>query len=469
MTAKLLPQPLRPRDVRWVDGLRGIASMMVIGSHLVLCFARHLIFPAPDADTPPLFFQLPIIRLPEHGPPWVIIFIVLSSYAAALKPIKLSRARRAGEALSSLASSSFRRTGRLVLPSLTATVLSWFLCQIGAYKIAKSSDAWWMAETSRVPSSSWSATISDLISGIVQTWTDGENPYDQPQWTLPVLLKASMLTYTLLLATVHAQPAPRMLIALGFYIYSWRCSELIVGVNVAAGVLLAELSQHPITHRVSSSRSLFVNMIPMLLFFSGLYLCSFPDHHPEWSPYFSPLLAFGMKHFPAGEYVFRYWNAIGAHLVVLGIVFSSHLMRALSHPVFLFLGGVSFPLYLLQGPTIRSVLAWVLFGFTSPVQLEERLESGDVIQKMVRPIPSTSFVSVVLVFYFGFLFWVSHFWSIYLEPRFAWATQRTEAIVFGDRVDSPTASHHVRSKSNEANGINGINGVNGVNGFMLPK
>jgi Acyltransferase family len=198
---------------------------MVIGSHLVLCFARSYVFPAAGPDISPDIFQLPIIRLPTQGLSWVLLFITLSSYAAALKPIKLSRSGKAGEALSSLASSSFRRTGRLFLPSLTATVLSWFLCQIGAYEIGRSSDAWWISSTSRESSRSWIAAFRDLINCIIETWTIGDNSYDQPQWTLLVIFQASMLTYTLLLATVHAQSKHRMLISLGFYAYSWKCGQ----------------------------------------------------------------------------------------------------------------------------------------------------------------------------------------------------------------------------------------------------
>ncbi|KAH0548048.1 hypothetical protein GP486_008211 [Trichoglossum hirsutum] len=428
------------------------------------------------------------MRLPVQGPSWVIMFVVLSAYAAAVKPVKLSRLGKAEEALSSLASSSFRRTGRLVLPSLAATILSWFLCQIGAYNIGKSSDAWWISETSRNPSRSWAAAFTDLIDGIIQTWADGENPYDQPQWTLPVLLKASMFTYMLLLATAQAQPSRRMLIVSGFYVYSWRCQDCkccpaslgeerenikwtqgvcgwrtdtfsdLVGTNVAAGILLAELSQHPITHRLSSHSS-YGSIPPILLFLSGLYCCSFPEHHPDWSPWFFPLYEFGAKHFPAGAEISRNWNLVGAHLVIVGVVFSQHLMRALSHPIFLFLGGISFPLYLLQGPTIRSVLSWVLFGFASPVTLEEALEGGDVLIKSVRPIPSTWIVCVVLVFYFGFLFWVSNLWSTYVDPYFAWVTQQMEVYVFfRNREGTSVAGHHKRE-----------DGVMGLNGHVLPK
>jgi hypothetical protein len=234
----------------------------------------------------------------------------------------------------------------------------------------------------------------------------------------------------------------------------------LTGINVAAGVLLAELSQHPITQQVSSSRSLPSRLLPILLFITGLYFCSFPDHHPEWSPYFSPLLRFGTNHFPSSAYVFRFYNGLGAHLIVLGIVFSSTLMRALSHPAFLFLGCISFPIYLLQGPTMRSILSWVLYGFASPELQTEYLEGGDVIVKSVRPAPGALVVSVVLVFYFVFLFWVSHLWCLYLEPNFAWATHQMEACVFGQRGDLLTDGHYEKSRPGC---------IEKSNGYLLPR
>jgi hypothetical protein len=198
---------------------------MVIGSHLVLCFAPQLVYSAPGDHNPSTFFQLPFIRLPVQGPAWVALFITLSGYTNSVKPIKLATAERTDEALSNLSRSSFRRTGRLVFPSIAATVASWLLCQMGAYRIGKASDAWWIENTSPNPSKSWVVAFSDLLRSIIQTWTDGNNEYDQPQWTFIHILKGSMLAFTLLLVTVYIRPKYRMLICFGLYVYSWLCAE----------------------------------------------------------------------------------------------------------------------------------------------------------------------------------------------------------------------------------------------------
>ena len=179
------------------QGLRGVASIFVVASHTILSFAPHLILPANSSNGPVDLFQRPILRLISQGPAWVALFFVLSGFVNALKPIRQARAGSVDTALANLASSSFRRTGRLVLPAAAATVISWFLCQLGAYEMARSSDATWIRETSPSPSVSWTAAVISLFKNIFATWMFGqENEYDQPQVNkqIPIIVRIFSLT-----------------------------------------------------------------------------------------------------------------------------------------------------------------------------------------------------------------------------------------------------------------------------------
>jgi len=92
---------------------------MVVSSHLVLCYARGLIPPccAPGSASPSLF-QRPVFRLVASGHSWVAIFFILMGFVNALKPIQLARDGQVDKALNKLASSSFGRIFRLVLPAM---------------------------------------------------------------------------------------------------------------------------------------------------------------------------------------------------------------------------------------------------------------------------------------------------------------------------------------------------------------
>ena len=203
------------------QGLRGIASLLVVTSHLTRAFAPTLLAPAEDDSQLGSIFHLPFLRLPAQGPPWVALFFLLTGYVNAMKPMKQARNGSIGPALAGLSSSTLRRTGRLVLPTTVATLASWFIAQMGGYRIGKTCDAAWIRDTSpiRLPGLIW--PIQSLVNNCFTTWSSGSNVYDPIQWTLPFLLKGSMLVYLTLLATVRTQARYRMLVFVGLYFFSW--------------------------------------------------------------------------------------------------------------------------------------------------------------------------------------------------------------------------------------------------------
>lgn len=148
------------------------------------------------------------------------MFLLLTGFVNALKPIKLARAGRVDNALESLASSCFRRTSRLVLPSAFATFFAWILCELGGYRIGSMVESAWMNNTSPLPSGSVSAAVRSLLKAIFDTWK-GKNAIDGNQWVVPVILKGSLMLYVSLLALVRATPGYRMLCFGALFAYSW--------------------------------------------------------------------------------------------------------------------------------------------------------------------------------------------------------------------------------------------------------
>ena len=198
-----------------------------MSSHLVLAFARYIVIPSSGENGHVDLFQKPFFRLVSQGPTWVALFFILSGFVNALKPIKAARAGEVDVGLSNLAISSFRRSFRLFLPATAATIISWAICQLGAYTIASRSDAYWLYMTSPQPSSSWGTSIGDLIAAIRDTWTFlPNNPYDQPQWALLFLLQGSMMVFMALLATMNLTASWRVptIMALYFMSFNWSKS-----------------------------------------------------------------------------------------------------------------------------------------------------------------------------------------------------------------------------------------------------
>lgn len=192
-------------------------------SHLTMAFARYIVRPADGENGPSQWMQRPILRLVGQGVAWVACFIILSGFVNSLKPIKLARQGNVDTALSNLAVSAFRRTFRLFLPATTATIISWFVCQFGAYETARQSDAYWLYITSPSQSYSWGTAIEDLIRAIRNTWLfNPDNPYDQPQWALLYLLEGSFICFAALLATINLTPRFRVMALTICWFWSWN-------------------------------------------------------------------------------------------------------------------------------------------------------------------------------------------------------------------------------------------------------
>lgn len=204
-----------------MQGLRGIAAIFVVSSHVCLCFWTFLI-PPTRKETSTYLFQRPFFRLVIQGNAWVAVFFVLLGFVNSLKTVQLARAGAVNDAFNSLVASIYRRACRMVLPAAAVTVLSWLLCQLGAYRLAYQTDSFWLTKTSPRPSTSWISAIGDLIHELVRTWTEAANVYDQPQWTLLHLFKGALYVILTLLATVKASPTFRIVMEIVLYLWCWK-------------------------------------------------------------------------------------------------------------------------------------------------------------------------------------------------------------------------------------------------------
>ena len=415
------------------QGLRGVASVGVVASHTVLSFSTSLVRPSNNEDgTESDLMQRPILRLIAQGNAWVAVFFILLGYVNSLKCIQQSRAGHTDAALGALASSAFRRTGRLVFPAAAVTILTWFACQLGAFQLSLDSDAFWLRTTSPEPSANWVSAMYDLGQELIATWFWFRNRYDQPQWALMFLLKGSLYVFIVLLVTVRTTPRFRFVAEFVLYAWSWSTGDFLVGTNVFAGMMLAELTmcdwprrEHPV-----------IKCIPYLSTALGLFLMSFPNEYYDWASWCLRLHELGSLLFPPGVELGRAWPGIGAQILCYSVCFSPSLRHALSQKFLLWLGGVSYSLYLLHGPLMRSVLAWLVFGpmtstgewVTPENELYAVPEGSDYIPRPCWP----AFILILPVFW-AFLLLTVHFWSSKVEPKFAAATKWSEDLALGKK------------------------------------
>ncbi|KAK2813620.1 hypothetical protein FQN50_000015 [Emmonsiellopsis sp. PD_5] len=408
--------PPRKRDDNWIDGLRGIASFIVVTGHICTAFAPYLHSPSTSKEGWPLLFQLPILRLCVGGRAAVCIFFLVTGCVNSLNPIKNSQAGNTETALTNLARSTFTRSGRLLFPTDIAAIVAWSFCQLGFFNMARRADSPWVRMVTREQGpTAWEA-LKGLGNNLTFFWNSGSPTYDPVHWTIVYFLTGSMRIYLTLLATTLVKSRWRVAIVLFLYIFAWCTSDYIVGININSGILLAQL-QATFGSRATST---LPRPLPALLVLIGLIICSFPQDNHDWMTWSFTMRKIMLSLTPASaeKFIGRYWVNLGGTILMTGIFFSRTARKILTLPLFNFLGRVSFPIYLLHDTLIRSVLVWMVYGESAAKFTGDSLvdEAGNFIQ--LKAAGRGTFLFAIPAFY-ALLYTVAHFWMKYVDPQCA--------------------------------------------------
>ena len=229
--------------------------------------------------------------------------------------------------------------------------------------------------------------------------------------------------------------------------------------NIYFGALLAELSNQLPSLAITPQRNPFIRGMTMFTLLLGLHVSGYPEISPEWASWSQNLSQIGRFIFPGQDY-WRYWTSVGAQLITLAVVISPGIQEWLSHPAFVWLGSVSLPLYLIHGPLVRSLLAWMLFGWRKPVVYYSQDVNGDLIDSWQRrSFPNGWVFCIVLPVFLLILLWASHLWTTWVEPWCACMTRRIEAVMCGTEsgekgeLPSTNGCHGQRWERPRSNGI----------------
>lgn len=371
-------------------------------------------------------------------------------FVNSLKPLQLARADQIDKSLQKLASSSFSRIFRLVLPATAATIVSWLLCNLDLYSTASQSDAYWLNTNTPEPSPDWSTAVIHLFDGLKATWIYGDqNVYDQPQWALIYLLQGSIMIISALSLVVTMTPTWRTVTLFFLAYYSLNWSEVMgdrkyILVSVAEftdvqtawtglccflGITLGELSLSEFP-KLAAPYSPYVSPPTILL---SLFLMSYPgsfERNASWSIW---LHDFAISHLPQEVHfaIERFYGSLGGLLLIIGIIISPHLRWALARPPFLWLGKVSFAIYLVHGMFLRTIFAWLLHLGQSLTPMTEHDDAGQEYPVERYPLPGIFQRALATVIMGAFVMAASHLWNLKLEPIFAKITTRVEGVVSG--------------------------------------
>jgi peptidoglycan/LPS O-acetylase OafA/YrhL len=331
----------QPKRVEYIDSIRGLAALFVLLSHTGGAFA----WPDSFAKTQ----SLPFVEILFDGKAAVAMFFVLSGFVLS-RPYVYSEAA-APQRKIFLPTFYLRRFTRIWLPWFFAFGVSIF-----ARKYC------FQPSVSQPPASQWlnqfwhaPLTVSDFFRQCLFMLHDSSRQLLTQDWSLGVELKGSlMIPLFLMLATVKRLP---WLTGLALLL----CLCVPTGhyyVSFILGVLIAQHGHRLLTYLNGRNAVVRIGMLLAGLVFYQAYTCA-------------------VRCFGEAPYVVKYgWlaTALGCALILLSALNSSRLQAILNHKPVVFLGKISYSVYLLQFIVILCLLPPALTlmnrcGLSQPVVL----------------------------------------------------------------------------------------------------
>ncbi len=332
--------------ISYLDGLRGIAAVNVMIMHFFVALAPAMVYgskyPSHFGSLDQIFSTTPL-GLIGAGNFSVCIFFVLSGYVLTQKFFKTKEN-------SIIISSAVRRYPRLFIPVFAAVMLSYLLASTESYH--------YYIETMTISAGSnyrnyWAFT-PDILGAIKQAvWSSffvgGAIHYNPVLWTMSIEFYGSMLVFTMALLFGSLRNRWTFYLAAALICINFYYLAFIIGMAFAD----AFNSKKPM-FKTDNKVILFI----ILIF--GLFLGSYPIS-PVTSDSLYGFLNNGLFEAPKVTY-----HVIGAGLIMYVLLNSRELQKVFSSPVPVFLGKISYSLYLVHFLVISSFTC-ALFLFLYPV------------------------------------------------------------------------------------------------------
>lgn len=312
-----------------LDGLRGIAALLVVVTHFIQAFAPG-VFSADtqiDHGYEKLVAGTPL-NLLVHGHFWVAVFFVLSGYVLSLPGIRNPSSRWA-------LSSMFKRYPRLAIPAVASTVFAW-----GLGVVTQSRHLTFITPVTFTQMPNPYVDPGTLAGAIAQggfgAFFDGSSQINPVLWTIGIELFGSLLVIGLVWMLPEFK---RRLIACLLII------ALMAGQNwwpaFAMGIVAADLTtRYQVPERIRAG-------LAAALFVLAGWLGSYPYFGADQGIWrFLPV--------PPGS-AFDFYSSTGAFLLVMAVCWSASAKRLLSSRPCTYLGDLSFSLYLVHFPLILCV------------------------------------------------------------------------------------------------------------------
>lgn len=321
------------------ESIRGLACLAVIISHLILTFfpGLHYLSPA-DKHLPNYEFFTTVFNSPftflYAGSAAVYIFFVLSGFVLSYAILK-----NGSNINKKIASMTIKRYPRLAIPALVSCLLVWLAFHLN---IDTSTTTHWI---SRMGSTDGSIFLS-IYDALINAFIFGKSEYNWVLWTMQSELLGSLVIFALLYIKTNFKNIVFFISSIVFLIGSFGLStQLGLGVFCFLFGMFTYLYGFKIN-----------NYIAILMLIVGLY---FAGAHNESTSYFI------FNKF-LGSYTHSLLSVAAGPLVVYSILMNSKLSDMLDTKPLVFLGKLSFSLYLLHMLMIY-IVGMPIFNYMSGI------------------------------------------------------------------------------------------------------
>jgi peptidoglycan/LPS O-acetylase OafA/YrhL len=127
-----------------------------------------------------------------------------------------------------------------------------------------------------------------------------------------------------------------------------------------------------------------------------------------------------------------HYTLFGAAILIFSIHFSGFLRLIFSHRYPVFLGSISFPLYLLHSLMMRSILVWVVFGLLPSSVPERWIPIGSNPQRII-PVLSASMTLIAFGSWLALLMYLSTLWRDRVDRLSVTFAQWAEEAMLGQK------------------------------------
>ena len=171
-------------------------------------------------------------------------------------------------------------------------------------------------------------------------------------------------------------------------------------------------------------------MLSSSLIFLGIFVISYPEEHSEWAVWSNAMTIFGGYIFPERAEFASFYPALGAQMICFGVMFNHTAKRLLSSPWPCFFGRVSFAIYLLHAPLLRTLLTYFLFGLSRRPSSPGLDKNGHDMPQPWIPLTSTFGTIMLIPLWYVILYRIAQLWVQHVDPFCGRVTDWIEKRLF---------------------------------------